>query len=104
MSIKKIKSYFSKLTLTYSLAILSLSPPVFAGGLDEATKAVEEIKASAYTFLGVVVFLFLIYKVIMALMDKETWGDVLGALGKVALAGGILVAGEWAWQIFGTAA
>ena len=46
--------------------------------------------------------MFLIYKVVMALMDKETWGDVLAGLGKVALAGGVIVAAEWAWAIFGS--
>lgn len=76
--------------------------PALAGGLDDATDAAGELKTWGYTFLGVVVFVYLIYKVVMALMEKETWGDVLGALGKVACAGGVIVAGEWAWSIFGS--
>jgi len=78
-----------------------LSPSVcMAGGLDQATTQMESIKTWAYTFLGVVVFVYLIYHVTMALADKEQWVDVAMALGKVALAGGVLVGGAWAWSIF----
>jgi hypothetical protein len=76
--------------------------PAIAGGLADATSAVNEIKTWGYSFLGAVVFVFLIYKVVMALLEKETWGDVLTGLGKVALAGGVIVAAEWAWAIFGS--
>jgi len=88
-----------------SVFILLMSNLVMAqasGGLGKATAAANEWKTWAYSFLGVVVFLYLMYHVVMALMDKETWNDVLMALGKVAAAGGVLLAGGWAWSIWGS--
>jgi hypothetical protein len=52
--------------------------------------------------LGAVCFVYLIYNVIMALAEKKQWGDVLMALGKVAVAGAVIVLGEWAWSIWGS--
>lgn len=97
-----IKNKTNKFKLICTLSFLFVLNPSTAGGLEDATSAVEEIKTWAYAFLGVVVFIYLIYKVAMTLMDKETWADVLSALGKVALAGGVIVLGEWAWAIFGS--
>ena len=92
----------NKINTKVSLGLVSLAAasPAIAGGLDDATSAITEIKTWAYGFLGVAVFLFLMYKVGMALADKEPWADVMTGLGKVAAAGGIIVAGEWAWAIF----
>ena len=73
-----------------------------AGGLDEATTQVTEIKEWAYTFLGVCVFVYLIYLVVMALLDKKQWADVLVGVGYVAIAGAIIVMGEWAWSVWGS--
>ena len=104
MELVNVKQINAKLKSQLAVGIISIFSvfPVLAGGLDDATTAANEIKTWAYTFLGVVVFIFLIYKVVMALMEKETWGDVLAGLGKVALAGGVIVAAEWAWAIFGS--
>ena len=44
--------------------------PALAGGLADATNAVNEIKTWGYSFLGAVVFVFLIYKVVMAFLEK----------------------------------
>jgi hypothetical protein len=103
MTIKSVKKITTNIKTKVALGVISIFSvfPVFAGGLSDATDAANEAKTWAYGFLGVIVFLFLIYKVIMALIDKETWGDVLMALGKVAMAGGVIVAAEWAWAIFG---
>lgn len=95
------KTAVKKSALMAAGSVLSVAPAL-AGGLDEGTNAINEIKVWAYGFLGAGIFVFLIYKVIMALTEKETWGDVFQALGKVAMAGGVLVAGEWAWNIFGS--
>jgi len=73
-----------------------------AGGLAAATTQIEEIKPWAYGFLGVGVFVYLIYNVVMALLDRKQWADVLVAVGYVAIAGGIIVIGEWAWGIWGS--
>lgn len=71
------------------------------GGLDDATSALTEIKTWLYTFLGVGAFVYLLYQLGMALMEKNSWADVGMALGKVAAAGGIIIAGEWAYAIWG---
>lgn len=73
-----------------------------AGGLDVATDKANEIKTWAYGFLGVGVFLYLIYNVVMALLDKKPWADVLIATTYVAVAGAVLVLGDWAWSVWGS--
>lgn len=73
-----------------------------AGGLDEATTQANTIKTWAYGFLGVCVFIYLIYLVVMALLDRKQWADVLVGVGYVAIAGAIIVVGEWAWSVWGS--
>lgn len=95
------KKSASVMTVFSTLIFTLLFPSfVFAGGLDAATAQASSIKTWAYGFLGVIVFIYLIYHVGMAMAEKEQWVDVLMALGKVAVAGGILVGGQWAWSIF----
>ncbi len=93
----------NNLQLVTIAAALSVSNfALAAGGLAEATSEASSIKSWAYGLLGVGVFIYLIYNVVMAMADKKTWGDVISALMYVAAAGGILVAGEWAWSIWGS--
>ena len=73
-----------------------------AGGLAEATSQATTIKTWAYGFLGVCVFIYLIYLVILALLDKRQWSDVAVGVGYVAIAGAIVVIGEWAWSVWGS--
>lgn len=73
-----------------------------AAGLEAGTTVMTTIKTWAYGALGVGAFIFLIYKVIQAMMDSIGWMQVVIALGWVALAGGILVAGETAWAVWGS--
>lgn len=86
---------------TGALALMSYFNVAHAG-LDAATDEANEVKLWAYGFLGVLCFIYLIYLVVMTLLDKRQWGDVLQGVGYVALAGGIIVAGEWAWAIWGS--
>jgi len=72
-----------------------------AGGLNKATKAVMDINSWLYVFLGVICISVLIYHIIMALMQKESWNEVLMAVGKVCVAGGVLGFANWAWSMFG---
>jgi hypothetical protein len=86
---------------------LLLTLPVFtqqtfaAGGLNKATQAVMGINDWMYIFLGVICISVLIYHIIMALMQKESWNEVLMAVGKVCAAGGVLGFANWAWSMFG---
>ncbi|EGR3963808.1 conjugal transfer protein, partial [Vibrio cholerae] len=34
--------------------------------------------------------------------DKQSWNDVLMAIGKIAIAGGSILAAEFAWSIWGS--
>lgn len=91
--------------LRFFLAFMAMFTYQFAlaaGGLDEATNQANEIKTWAYGFLGVGVFIYLIYLVVMALLDRKQWADVLVGVGYVAIAGAIIVVGEWAWSIWGS--
>lgn len=75
-------------------------PALAAGGLDAGTNAMNDIKFWIYTFAGVVAFVVLVYNIIMALLERKTWGDVGMALVYVAGAGGALLAAQWAYNIF----
>lgn len=87
--------------IIFALFLSIVCGQAFAGGLDDATTALTEIKTWLYTFLGVGAFVYLLYQLGMALMEKNSWADVGMALGKVAAAGGIIIAGEWAYAIWG---
>ena len=73
-----------------------------AAGLDAGTSVITTIKTWAYSALGVAAFIYLIYKVAQAMMDTIGWMQVVIALGWVAFAGGIILAGETAWAIWGS--
>ena len=72
-----------------------------AGGLDEATTAIQTFQNWLYGFLGVGVLLYMIYQVILAMLEKQQWGDVFIAVAKVAAAGGSVALASWAWSIWG---
>ncbi|MDV6252896.1 conjugal transfer protein [Vibrio sp. EA2] len=84
------------------MLVLFCYPALAAGGLDEATNWVDEIASWAYKLLGSAVVLYSIVMVILALMDKKTWGDVGISITKAAGAGGIVAAVTYAWSIWGS--
>lgn len=86
------------------LALLALFFPMVASaqGLDAASSALDEFRVWAYGFLAIVVLVYILYKVMMAFLEKQSWGDVAVGLGYVALAGGIIVAAEFMWAIWGS--
>lgn len=73
---------------------------VFAGGLDSGTSALNEIKTWLYGFVGVMALCYILYNVCMALMERKSWGDVGMSIAYAAIAGGCLLAGEFAIKIF----
>jgi len=83
-------------------AILLSNFALAGGGLDEATQQANTIKTWAYGFLGVGVFLYMIYNVIMALLNKQPWSDVLMAMVYVTIAGAVIVLTTWAWGVWGS--
>ncbi|AYO13874.1 conjugal transfer protein [Vibrio owensii] len=84
------------------MLVLVCHPAIAAGGLDEATNWVNEIADWAYKLLGAAVFVYSIVMVILALMEKKTWGDVGISIAKAAAAGGIVAAVTYAWSIWGS--
>jgi len=91
---------FAKISLVWiSLACT----PAFAGtlgGLQKATSVAKDVRDGMYALLGVGVFLYLIYLAIMAFTEKKTWADFGWGVVYVAVAGGIIAIGEWAWSLF----
>lgn len=92
-----LKAAFIAMTL-----VLVCHPAIAAGGLDEATNWVDEIADWAYKLLGSAVFVYSIVMVILALLEKKTWGDVGISIAKAAAAGGIVAAVTYAWSIWGS--
>ena len=84
------------------MLIIVCHPAIAAGGLDEATNWVDEIADWAYKLLGSAVFVYSIVMVILALLEKKTWGDVGISIAKAAAAGGIVAAVTYAWSIWGS--
>ncbi len=84
------------------MLILFGHPAIAAGGLNEATNWVNEIADWAYKLLGAAVFVYSIVMVILALLEKKTWGDVGISIAKAAAAGGIVAAVTYAWSIWGS--
>ena len=84
------------------MLVLVCHPAIAAGGLDEATNWVDEIADWAYKLLGSAVFVYSIVMVILALIEKKTWGDVGISIAKAAGAGGIVAAVTYAWSIWGS--
>ncbi|WP_061010186.1 hypothetical protein [Vibrio sp. CUB2] len=77
-------------------------PAIAAGGLDEGITWVNEVADWAYKLLGAAVFVYSIVMVILALLEKKTWGDVGISIVKAACAGGIVAAVTYAWSIWGS--
>lgn len=86
-----------------AVAICSLvfADPAFAG-LQKANTAIEEIKTWAYAILGIGIFIYIMYHIVMALLNKGQWSDVLMAVVYSAIAGAAIALGEWAWSIWGS--
>jgi hypothetical protein len=73
-----------------------------AAGLDAGTSALSSFQTWMYSILGVGALCFLVYRVIQAMMDNIGWMQVVISLGYVALAGAILVVGNYMWSIWGS--
>lgn len=93
----KMKKYWAYLLTLSAFAM----PALAAGGLDEATNAIEDISDWLYKALGAGSSIVIAYYVLLVWMDKKQWVDVLGAITKVAIGGGILTLSAWAWSIWG---
>lgn len=73
-----------------------------AAGLDAGTNALSTFQTWMYSILGVGALCFLVYRVVQAMLDNIGWMQVVISLGYVALAGAILVVGQYMWSIWGS--
>lgn len=85
-----------------AICTLAFSDPAFAG-LQKANTELEKIKTWAYGILGLGIFLYIMYHIVMALLNKGQWSDVVMAVVYSAIAGAALVLGDWAWSVWGSA-
>lgn len=93
----------NKLTKLISFIILIvISNLVLAegGGLEKGTNALSTIKTWAYSFVGVMALCYILYNVCMALLERKSWGDVGMSIAYASIAGGCILAGEFALNIF----
>ena len=91
--------------MVYAAFLLAFPVLGFAqagGGLAAGTDVADTVRVWAYGLLGVVVLIYMIYKVFRALFEKETWGDVAQGMVYCALAGGIMVGADYMWSIWGS--
>ncbi|WP_109427004.1 conjugal transfer protein TraC [Aggregatibacter kilianii] len=102
MTLTQNKTAFYVMASIIAVAILSFAPDVFAGGLDEATSQASSIKTWAYKFLAVIASGYIIFNIVMAFVNKKSWGDVFMAVVYAAIAGAAVVLGSWAWSIWGS--
>ena len=70
------------------------------GGLSSASNWLTELKTWLFGFTGVAALVYMLYSMVMAFLERKTWGDVGVALIYCALAGGAVVAGTWALEMF----
>lgn len=92
---KKTRFFFTALfCLFFSGAALA------SGGLDSATTALEDLKSWLFPTVGIVALIYMMYCMVMAFMEKKSWGEVGQALVYCCLAGGAVVGGTWALEMF----
>ncbi|EAB9751978.1 conjugal transfer protein [Salmonella enterica subsp. salamae] len=70
------------------------------GGLGSATNALANVKTWLFGFVGIAALVYMLYCIAMALMERKSWGDVGMALVYCSLAGGAVVGGTWALELF----
>ncbi|AJI85177.1 trbC/VIRB2 family protein (plasmid) [Yersinia frederiksenii Y225] len=95
---------YLKLVLSLLFTIILISEPAFAAGglgnLNKSTDALEEIKTWLFGIAGVSALIYMVYLVVMAFAEKKSWNDVMMALVYCAVAGGCLMAGNWALSMW----
>ncbi|HGJ5854445.1 TrbC/VirB2 family protein [Arsenophonus nasoniae] len=105
--LKKIKPESGQVWLLLAfclLALLAFNPAFAASGgldsLDKATNALKDILSWLKGFVVVASILYIVYLVVMAIAEKKAWSDVTMGLVYCAIAGGVVMGGEWATTLF----
>ncbi|WP_281546237.1 conjugal transfer protein [Grimontia sp. SpTr1] len=96
---RNIKSFFAAVA---AILVSFVSSPALAAGLDNLTTWVTDVRVWGYGFLAALCLGYMVYLAGAALTEKKQWSDVGVGLLKVAAAGGIVIAGEFMWAIWGS--
>lgn len=92
------------LMFVFAFAVMCIAQPVFAAGglgsLDKATNALQDILSWLKVFVVVASILYITYLVVMAIAEKKAWSDVMMGLVYCAIAGGVVMGGEWATTLW----
>lgn len=86
--------------LLLTIALLTFSRPLWAGGLDAGTTAATDFRDWFATFVGVAAGVYLLYRGIMAWSNKIQWIDFGSSVAMVAVTGGAIVLADWAYGVF----
>ncbi len=92
------------LMFAVAITIMCISQSVLAAGglgsLDKATTALQDILSWLKVFVVVASVLYVTYLVVMAIAEKKSWSDVMMGLVYCAIAGGVVMGGEWATTLW----
>lgn len=94
---------FSSVFLLGMIATFLAVNPAFADGLaslEKATTALQDILSWLKVFVVVASVLYITYLVVMAIAEKKSWSDVMMGLVYCAIAGGVVMGGEWASELW----
>ena len=85
------------------VALLMMCAPsaMAAGGLDVGTDAVNTIRIWFYRFLGAGSLGYVGWNCWLAMTNKQQWNEVATSVAHVAMAGGSVLAADWAWSLWG---
>ncbi|MGD1336084.1 conjugal transfer protein [Vibrio harveyi] len=90
-------------TVTVVALLMMCAPSAMAaGGLDVGTEAVTEIRTWFYGFLGTGSLGYVGWNCWQAMTNKQQWNEVATSVGHVAMAGGSVLAADWAWSLWGS--
>lgn len=80
--------------------VLCAANALAAGGLNSASAGLSTFQIWLYSFAGLLALSYLTWKGIEAFTERAHWSDFAVGVGKVAVVGGVLVLGNWAWNLF----
>lgn len=100
--IKKEKSRIETLSqyLVLFFTSMFLATQANASAFTKLTALFLAWKIEFYAFLAVAAFMYVMWDVIKVFAKKAEWGDVGKSLVEVGAAGAILIAIEFAWNMF----
>lgn len=97
---KNTASLFCLLLVSVLFVEPALAQSGGLGSLDKSTDALKDILSWLKVFVVSASLLYITYLVVMAIAEKKAWSDVMMGLAYCAIAGGVVMGGEWATQLW----